>query len=177
MLTMLKTCLVPYTVRPLTEKDLPAMLALCRGNPLYYRHMGFAPSLENLARDLTALPPGKTPADKAFVGLYEPQTGRLAALLDLIAGYPAPDAVYIGWFILDPSRQGRGEGTALVGRLLAGLAGMGFCSAHLGVMKSNPQALHFWQKNGFCSAASRAGEADSPILSLFRPLEGAVKPV
>lgn len=177
MLTLLKTCFVPYAVRPLTQADLPDMLTLCRGNPLYYRHMGFDPSLENLARDLTALPPGKAPADKTFAGLYEPQTGRLAALLDLIAGYPAPGAVYIGWFILDRSLQGRGEGSALIRRLLAGLAAQGVRSVHLGVIKSNPQALHFWQKNGFCPAADRAGEAGSPVLSLVCPLDGAVKPV
>lgn len=37
-----------YRVSPLGEADLAAALALCQSNPLYYRHFGIQPTLENL---------------------------------------------------------------------------------------------------------------------------------
>lgn len=82
-----------YRVSPLGEADLAAALALCQSNPLYYRHFGIQPTLENLRENLTALPPGKALEDKYFLGLW--QGGKLIALLDLIAGYPEPDTAWI----------------------------------------------------------------------------------
>ena len=86
-----------YEARPFTEAELPALLELCRGNPLYYAHMGEQLSIEALRADLTALPPGRTIRDKYFFGLY--RDGKLAAAMDLIDGHRAPGEAYLGWFI------------------------------------------------------------------------------
>ncbi len=93
--TLSKTC----RAKRLSEADLPAAYALCAGNPLYYFHMHSAPSVESLREDLTALPPGKSPQDKYFLGLYG--SGGLLAILDLIDGYPGPDAAFIGFFMVE----------------------------------------------------------------------------
>lgn len=141
-----------YRVSPLWEADLAAALALCQSNPLYYRHFGIQPTLENLRENLTALPPGKALEDKYFLGLW--QGGKLIALLDLIAGYPEPDTAWIGWLILDQSCQGRGLGSRLVEALLEGLSEAGFARVKLAYIKGNPQSRHFWQKNGFSPVPS-----------------------
>lgn len=135
--------------RPLTPADFPAAAALCRGNPLYYEHFGAPPpGPEDIAEDLAALPPGKGPEDKFYLGCFD-ESGRLRALLDLIDGYPGPETAWIGFFMLDEALQGRGFGSALVSELLAALAAAGFERVRLGVVVGNPQAGAFWRKNGF----------------------------
>lgn len=136
-----------YAVRRLTRDDLPALLALCRTNPLYYQHMHLQPTLENLAEALTALPPGKAAADKYFVGFWQGE--KLAAILDLITGYPAPTTAFFGWFMLDAAYQGAGEGSRLLQELLRGLRAAGFQRVRLAYIKGNPQSEHFWRKNAF----------------------------
>mgnify|MGYP001001776170 CR=1 FL=1 len=56
-----------YDVKPLTEADIPAVLALCEGNPLFYEHCPPPPTVDGIRQDLTALPPGRTLADKHFL--------------------------------------------------------------------------------------------------------------
>ena len=136
-----------YTLRPLTEADIPAMLALCEGNSLFYQYCPPPPTAEGLAEDFTALPPGKSPADKHFLGFW--REGRLMAMLDLIEGYPAADTAWIGFFMTARETQGKGEGTALIGCLLRRLEERGYARVGLAYAKGNPQSQAFWQKNGF----------------------------
>lgn len=136
-----------FEVRRLTEADIPSVLTLCEGNPLYYRHCPPPPSPETLRADMAALPPRKTLADKYYLGFFE--TGELAAVLDLITGFPKPEIAFWGFFMLQAGLQGRGVGTALVSELCAALTEQGFRAVRLGWVRGNPQAEHFWKKNGF----------------------------
>jgi GNAT superfamily N-acetyltransferase len=136
----------------MTEADIPAMLELCRGNPLFYRHCPPAPTEETVRADLEALPPRKTPADKHFLGFFDGP--ELIALLDLITGFPTPEIAFWGFFMLRADRQGRGEGSALVAELCAALGQMGFRAVRLGWVSTNPQAAHFWKKNGFAETGA-----------------------
>lgn len=135
------------TVRLLTPEDVPAMLELAKGNPIFYQHLHEEPSEEGLLDDLTALAPRTTLDDKYFAGYF--QDGRLIGMLDLFIGFPKPEAAFIGWFMLHPAVQGRGLGTALVGDLLAFLKDAGFRAVRLMYVKGNPQSAAFWTKNGF----------------------------
>ncbi len=136
-----------YAVRPLTEADIPIMLALFRSNPLFYQHCPPPPSTETAREAMHALPPRKTMADKHFLGFFDGET--LAAVLDLITGFPTPEIAFWGLFMLDAAMQGQGRGTALVSELCAALQQRGFRAVRLGWVKTNPQAEHFWKKNGF----------------------------
>ena len=136
-----------YAVRRLGEGDIPALLALCEANPLYYSHCPPAPSAASLLADLAALPPRRTLNDKYYLGFFE--GGRLAAVLDMIPGYPRPEIVFWGFFMLRAGLQGQGRGSTLVSELCAALAELGFRAVRLGWVKINPQAEHFWRKNGF----------------------------
>ena len=145
-----------YAVRRLTEAELPELLALCEGNPLFYQHCPPAPSAESLLEDLAALPPRRTLNDKYFLGFFEreesgsaAEPGRLAAVLDLIPGFPKPEIAFWGFFMRRADLQGQGRGTALVSELCGALAAKGWRAVRLGWMRSNPQAAHFWRKNGF----------------------------
>lgn len=136
-----------YAVRELTAADVPEMLRVARSNPLFYQYMRPDPTEENLAADLTALPPRRTMTDKHFFGWFEGE--RLVAMMDLIWRHPKPDMAFIGWFILDGAVQGKGLGRQLVNDVLAMLKGEGVTEVRLGRIDGNPQSEHFWHACGF----------------------------
>lgn len=138
--------LAGYDVRPLTEADIPQILSICLGNPLYYEHMHDAPSAQRILEDMTRLPRAQRLDNKFFLGLW--RDGSLAGVLDLVIHHPREDTAFIGWFILRADLQGRGEGSRIVEELARGL-GERFRYIRLGRVKGNPQSRRFWEKNGF----------------------------
>lgn len=135
-----------YQITMLSEKDLPALLELCKGNPLFYEHCPPSPTSESLLSDLRALPKGKTMEDKYYLGFW--MEGKLAAVLDLILRYPDEKTAFFGFFMLRSDLQGNGEGTVLVTEILDALS-REFSHIRLCYAKGNPQSRHFWLKNGF----------------------------
>lgn len=134
-----------YTVLRLTEEHLPQLLELCLTNPLFYQHCPPPPTRETLLADMHALPPRKTMADKYYLGFF--QNGRLVAVLDLILRFPNDETAFIGFFMMNASDQGRGEGSRLISELFACLK-KEFAFVRLGYVKGNSQSMHFWHKNG-----------------------------
>ncbi len=157
-----------YEIRRFTEADLPALLEFCLGNPLYYEHLRSQPTLESLREELTVRPKGKDLEDKYFVGLY--RGGALAVLLELIDGHPRPDVAYIGWFMMAKARQGRGEGSAIIGELLDFLKEHGFHAVRLACVKGNPQSARFWAKNGFVPDGVESQWENCTVVELERML-------
>ena len=136
-----------FEVRELTAADIPQMLRLAQGNPLYYEHMHLHPTAENLAESLQALPPRRTQADKHFFGWF--YGDRLIAMMDLIWRHPQEDMAFIGWFIVDGARQGMGLGRRLIADTLAMLGEQGVREVRLGRVEGNPQSERFWHVCGF----------------------------
>ena len=136
-----------YALRPLTEADIPAILALERGNPLFFQYDGEEPSEEAIRRDFSALPEGKTASDKCFAGFFREE--KLCAVLDLIYDYPEKGIAWIGFFMLDAALQQKGEGSRIIEALCDRLRADGSAAVRLAWYRDNPQASRFWQKNGF----------------------------
>ena len=136
-----------YHIRPMTAADADDILALCRGNALYYRYCGMEATREQVLADLRLAPPGVDPGDKHYMGFY--QDGALAAVMDLIDGYPTQEMAYIGFFMVSAGLQGRGVGTGIIGDVCAYLRKTGKTAVRLAIAEDNPQANHFWKKNGF----------------------------
>ena len=139
-----------YTVRRVTEDEIGSVLHLCTGNPQFYEYCPPMATKESLLSDLTALPRGKTKEDKYFVGYWNGD--ELAAVMDLVLGYPDPEGAYIGFFMMDSGLQGRGIGTALINELSAVLKAQGYEWLRLAYARGNRQSEAFWKKNGFASA-------------------------
>lgn len=138
-----------YAVRELTPADVPAVLRLMQGNTLYFRYCGgdAVPTEQSILRDMSIVPGKKTLEDKYYVGFFRDET--LAAIMDLIDGYPEEDIAFVGFFMMNISQQGTGEGTRIISRLCQTLKAMGIGRVRLGIDKGNPQSTHFWKKNGF----------------------------
>ena len=136
-----------YHVRKLGVSDVPEIYGLCRGNSLYYRYCPPFVSERSIMRDMSALPPGKDMRDKYYIGYYD--DAKLIAVMDLIMAYPDESSAFIGFFMTDASVQNAGVGSAMISELCSKLSRAGVKGIRLGWVKGNPQAEHFWHKNGF----------------------------
>ena len=137
-----------YSVKSIKEEDIQDVYNLCKNNRRYYMYLHERPSMKNLTEVITKLPNGTGMEDKHFVGFYD-QGGKLIALLDLITGYKEPDDAFIGWFIVDAEKQGRGIGSQLFADIRAALSGLGYDKLRLGCVKGNIEAENFWTSQGF----------------------------
>lgn len=136
-----------YAVRRLAEEDIPEILALCEKNTLYYRYCPPFVSEQSIRDDMNALPPGKTVSDKYYVGYYDGE--RLIAVMDMIMAFPEKTTSFIGFFMTDIEAQNKGLGSFIISELCKVMTGMRMRAVRLGWVKGNPQAEHFWKKNGF----------------------------
>lgn len=136
-----------YHGRKLSEKDVPEIYELCKGNAFYYEFFPPVATEESINKDLTALPPGKGLEDKFYLGFY--QGDLLIAVLDFIVGYPKEEVGWIGFFMTNVSVQGQGIGSKLIDGLCEFLKDSGLRRLSLAWVKGNPQSEHFWHKNGF----------------------------
>ena len=136
-----------YEVRKLDDTDADEILGLCEGNKLFYQYCEARPTREQVLNDLHITPPGIELSDKYYIGFYQKNT--LAAVMDLIDGYPEPDMAFIGFFMMRNELQGRQIGSAIIEETAAYLKATGKTAIRLGIDKDNPQSTHFWKKNGF----------------------------
>ena len=137
---------VIYEVKAAREEDIPDILRLCMGNPMYYRYCPPEVSEENIREDMVNLPPNKGREDKLYLCLWDKE--RLAAVMDLILKYPDEDTAFIGFFMVDKNYQGKGVGSEIVGDVL-GCLKREFSKIRLGYVRGNEQSRRFWEKNGF----------------------------
>lgn len=158
-----------YDVRRMSEPDISPMLSLCEGNPQYYQYCPPAVSAENLKADLEALPPGMTLKDKYYVGYFK--DGCLIALLDLIEGFPDSSRTFIGFFMMDYMASGAGIGSQIIEELCQYLLSAGIAAVRLGWVAGNPQAEHFWKKNGFIETGVKSKTEAYTIVLAERTLK------
>ena len=136
-----------YRVRRLDDADADDILNFCRKNTLYYQYCGAEPSKAQVLNDLYITPPGVKIADKYYVGFFNGE--EMVAVLDLIDGYPEPNIGYIGFFMMNAALQGKQIGSGIIRDVCSYLKTRGKTAIRLAIARDNPQANHFWKKNGF----------------------------
>ena len=136
-----------YSVRRLDDSDADDILDFCRKNNLYYQYCGAETSKEQVLNDLHITPPGVDISDKYYVGFFKGE--EMVAILDLIDGYPESGIGYIGFFMMNAALQGKQIGSTIIQDVCTYLKQIGKTAVRLGIAKDNPQANHFWKKNGF----------------------------
>lgn len=128
-----------YDVRKLHKNDINQIYDLCSKNHLYYQYCPPYVTRKSIESDMSALPDNVDFKDE-----------KLIAVLDLIDGYPKKDIVFIGFFMVDSTIQKSGMGSAIVKELIDYLTTLEYEEVRLGWINGNPQAEHFWIKNGVC---------------------------
>ncbi|MDO5425034.1 MAG: GNAT family N-acetyltransferase [Eubacteriales bacterium] len=152
-----------YEVRRIREEDVAEVYRLCVGNPLYYEYCPPKVTEESIREDLRALPPGVSEEEKYYVGFY--REGKLLAVMDLIAGYPEEEIGFIGFFMVEKAVQGRNVGSEIVEQACGYLGKRGFRAVRLAWVKGNPQAEHFWRKNGFGKIGESLSREEEVVLA------------
>lgn len=136
-----------YFVKRIMREDVESVLKLCESNPLYFEYCPPMATEESVLEDMEALPPNVQKENKYYVGYFEEE--KLVAILDLIDGYPKDKIAFIGLFMVNADCQEKGIGSAIIQELLQNLKENSIKSVRLAWVKGNPQAEHFWVKNGF----------------------------
>ena len=136
-----------YAVRALGEADAEAVYRFCAEHDQYYRYCSAEPSLEQVRRDMTLLPEGVAPEQKHYLGFFDGDA--MVAVMDFIMAYPDEDSCYIGFFMVNHGLEGRGVGSGIISEAAACLGAAAVKRLRLAIARDNPQANHFWRKNGF----------------------------
>ena len=136
-----------FHVRKLAYADLDDIFGLCCKNEIFYRFHPPVVTFESILEDMQALPPGKTYADKYYIGFF--REDRLVAVMDLILDYPKAGIAFIGFFMMNIRYQGKQIGSSIIGEVAQYLKDAGKRAIRLAIDKANPQSTHFWKKNGF----------------------------
>ena len=157
-----------YDVRRITESDISDVYRLCKANTKYYEHIRTVPTAESLTEVISSLPAGVGMDAKYFVGFYEGDT--LIAILDLITGYPEPDDAFIGWFMVDADRQGHGIGSDIFADIRAAMKGQGYDYLSLGCVKDYPEAISFWNSQGFAPTGEETDNGEYTVVTMARSI-------
>lgn len=162
-----------YSVRKLqpVDADIKKIYALASQNTLFYQYHPPFVTRQSILDDMSALPPGKTMADKFYVGFFDGTV--LAAVVDFILAYPDETMGYIGFFMVDKSRQGQGIGSRIVADIENTMRKNGMSHSRLAVDQGNQQSYSFWIKNGY----TVCGPAIPNDFSAYIPMQKELTPL
>jgi hypothetical protein len=163
-------------LRPLTEADLPALQQLLESDPGYAERVtGTAPGPGDAADLLAGRPPG-LPADrKVVLGAFD-DTG-LAAVLDVLRGWPDPATAHIGLLQVDAGRRRQGVARRTHDLFLDLVAGWPeIRTLRAAIVGTNAaEAEPFWTSVGYRPGEPprpyRAGGTDTHVTAWHAPVE------
>jgi len=137
------------TVVQLGAEDVPALRKLVERCHVFMELVYGAVEPDAAEQILEGLPPGRTSEDKFVFGLYANGTKELLGVLDAVRGFPEPDEWIIGLFLLDPAHRRAGLGARFISAFEQWVRGQGASGLRLVVQEQNPDALRFWQRQGY----------------------------
>jgi ribosomal protein S18 acetylase RimI-like enzyme len=126
---------------------------------------------ETAAEILGPLPERVATGTKHVYGVEE--SGDLIGLVELLAGYPAADAWYVGLLVLVPERRRAGVGSRLWAEIRDRIVSRGGAVVRLVVQHQNAGARSFWVRQGFepeREAVIQVGRLESRCWVMLRRL-------
>ncbi|MFL5274167.1 MAG: GNAT family N-acetyltransferase [Anaeromyxobacteraceae bacterium] len=111
--------------------------------------------------------------ERCIVGLVAADGARLAGLLDVIGGYPARGAWWVGLLLLAPEERGRGIGAGAYRAFEAWARARGAREVGLVVQQQNPEARRVWDRLGFVevgAAVQRLARRENAVWRMRRLL-------
>ncbi len=94
------------------------------------------------------IPPGRTKDDVLMFGVEQPD-GSLDGLLGVSPGYETQTEWYVGLLLVAENMRSKGIGTTVLRELIRLARSSGAETLKLAVFTQNPDAMRFWQRNGF----------------------------
>lgn len=162
----LRAALPGYEVREVEDADEEAVLSLMNGNAAFYALTGVTPTLAEVRKDRTALPPRCIPEQKHYVALWK--DGAPAVLLDLITGCPRERTLFVGLFEVAAPLHRTGVGRTVVNALMAAAGGAGMDSVRLACLKRNEPGRAFWEAMGFAPVRESETSDGYPVWLMDR---------
>ncbi|MCG8348284.1 MAG: GNAT family N-acetyltransferase [Chloroflexales bacterium] len=135
-------------VRPLAEAELPTLLKIYQGTPLYFEALGIKPNSLTLDDVRAQWQAAQSASERLLLGVEVPAVDLLIGVVDVQLHYPEP-GITTFWLLLiwgGFQRQGYGqEVTALVADwlIVEGITELRVVAA------DNEEGLNFWQLRGF----------------------------
>lgn len=146
-------------LRPLDARDLPAVKALLDADPEYARRVTGADPPPDGATDLLFdRPPNLEPDRKVVLGAIDDR--GLAAVLDILRGWPEPSVAHVGLLQVHAGRQHQGIGRRAHDLLLGWIAATWpeIRTLRAAIVATNAEAADpFWTALGY-----RPTEAPKP---------------
>lgn len=157
-----------YTITPISEENIDSVFPVLESNEYFYSRTQLHPvTKEELAADIYALPPNTNLSQKHFIAFFEKDSTDCFAVLDIVEGYPDPETVYIGFFMLRASVQNKGLGESIMRTLCALAVKNGFLKIKLGCYEKNEIGYKFWLRLGFSVIKTSEREVDGKSFRLF----------
>ena len=155
-------------LRPLTDRDLPDLQELLDSDPGYARRVtGADPEPDGAAQLLAGRPEGLRMEDKLVLGGYD--DAGLAAVIDVLRGWPDPATAHVGLLQVHAGRQGAGVGRRAHELLLDLVRGWpGITRLRAAIVATNAAAADpFWTAMGYRPAGPpapyRAGDTATQV--------------
>lgn len=158
----------------LTSVDLDRVAALCRDCSAFFELIEGQPASDETAAELLGPLEERFAQGTKHVWGFE-SAGKLIAVAELLAGYPASRDWYIGLLVIAPGERRKGVGTRLCASILAWMKEHGAETVRLVVHQQNPGARAFWERQGFTverEVMKRSGRLEGPVSILARAIEG-----
>lgn len=156
-----------YNLKILTEKDLPAITTLCQEASDY---MILATGTSNPTKEaqdlLTALPPQKKSEDKLLYGIFD-HHNHLIGVLDLIRDYPTAKSWMIGLLLLTPKMRAQKIGEHIHNQIMAQIKAENGTEIRLGILKNNPRAQEFWERQGYTFQEEKIGTVAGVLMPVY----------
>lgn len=155
-------------MRQLTAEDLPILQVFLESDPDYARRVtGSAPAPDEAVDLVSSVPPGVAPDQKLVLGVFD--DAGLAAVVDVLRGWPQPSVVHIGLLQVHLDRKRQGVGRRAHELLLGWIGGWPeITTLRAAIVATNSDhAEPFWMAQGYRPSGApkpyRAGDTITEV--------------
>ena len=148
----LQANLYDYNIELITLNNLEKYVDVFYSNEEYYTITdGKVADLE-LCKDVVTYCPDNFPNENVFcLGFYKNENP--VAILSILLGYPTPNTLYLGLFIVNSPFHRKGIGIKIINAFISTSKDLGFNKIELSVQDNNISGLSFWKKLKFKTIA------------------------
>ena len=127
-------------------------------NPEYFLAVCGAPARPSAGREeIDDLPGPEFSYGQRWILGYRNGAGELAAMVSILRDFLAKGVWYIGLFIVETARHGRGDAQAIHGALARWAQSNGARWLRLAVVEGQERAERFWVSRGYVQVRTREG--------------------